>query len=38
MTTIVSGCGFDTRYSHENLKYYTCFKQGVPWYLGNCGV
>ena len=31
----LSCCGFDFRCSHLNLRYCTCFEQGVPWHLGN---
>ena len=27
------GCGFESRYSHLNLRYCTCFKGGVSWHI-----
>ena len=26
----LSDCGFESRYSHLNFRYCTCFEQGVP--------
>ena len=34
----VSGYGFGSHWSHINFRYRTCFKQGVPWHLGNYRV
>ena len=34
----LSGCGFQSHCCHLNFRYYTCFKQGVPWHSGNYGV
>ena len=34
----LSGCGFESCCSHLNFRYRVCFKQGVLWYSGNCGV
>ena len=34
----LSGCGFVSRCSHLIFRYAACFKQGVPWYSGNCRV
>ena len=31
----LSGCGFESHCSHLNLRYCTCFNQGVPWHSGN---
>ena len=31
-------CGFESRCSHLNLRYHTCFEQGVPWHSGNSRV
>ena len=34
----LSGCGFESCYSHLNFRYRACFGQGVPWYSGNYRV
>ena len=34
----LSGCGFESSYSHLNFKFRACFEQGVPWYSGNYRV
>ena len=34
----LSGCGFKFSCSHVNLRFRTCFKQGVPWRSDNCRV
>ena len=34
----ISGCGFQSRCSHLNFRYYTCFEQRVPWHSGNSRV
>ena len=34
----LSGCGFESSWSHLNLRFCACFEQGVPWYSGNYGV
>ena len=26
----LNGCGFESRGSHLNFRYFTCFEQGVP--------
>ena len=31
----VSGCGFESSWSHLNLRFRACFEQGLPWHLGN---
>ena len=31
----LSGCWFESRCSHLNLRYRACFEQGVPWHSGN---
>ena len=31
----VSGCGFESRCSHLNFRFYAHFNQGVPWHSGN---
>ena len=31
----LSGCGFESRYSHLNFRFCACFEQGVPWHSGN---
>ena len=31
----LSGCGFEFSCSHVNFRFRPCFKQGVPWHLGN---
>ena len=31
----LSGCGFESSYSHLNFRFRTCFEQGVPWHSGN---
>ena len=28
----LSGCGFESRCCHLNVRYGACFKQGVPWH------
>ena len=30
----LNGCGFESRCSHLNFRYGTCFKQGVSWHSG----
>ena len=30
----LSGCGFESRFYHLNLRYGAWFKLGVPWHLG----
>ena len=32
------GCGFESRCSHLNFRFCTCFKQRVPWHPGNYRV
>ena len=32
---ILSSCGFESSFSHLNLRYRTCFVQGFPWHPGN---
>ena len=34
----LSGSGFESRYSHLNFRYCTCFKQEVPLYSGKYRV
>ena len=34
----LSGCEFESRWSHLNCRYCTCFEQGVPWHSDNCRV
>ena len=34
----LSGCGFDSRCCHLNLRYHARFEQGVPWHSGNYRV
>ena len=34
----LSGCGFESRCSHINLKFCAYFEQGVPWHSGNYRV
>ena len=34
----LSGCGFESHCNHLNFRFRACFKQGVPWYSGNCRV
>ena len=34
----ISGCGFESRSSHLNFRYCTCFEHGVPWHSGNYRV
>ena len=34
----LSGCGFESRCSHLNFRYCTCFEQGVPWHSGKYRV
>ena len=31
----LSGCAFESRCCHLNLRYRTCFEKGVPWHSGN---
>ena len=30
----LSGCGFESSWSHLNFRFRACFKQGVPWQSG----
>ena len=30
----LSGCGFESSYSHLNFRFRACFEQGVPWHSG----
>ena len=32
----LSGCEFESRFCHLNVRYRACFEEGVPWHLGNC--
>ena len=34
----LSGSGFESSCSHLNFRFRACFKQGVPWHLGNYWV
>ena len=34
----LSGCGFESRFSHLNFRYGVCFEQGVPWHSGKYRV
>ena len=34
----LSGSGFESSCSHLNLRFRTCFEQGVPWHSGNYRV
>ena len=34
----LSGCRFESRYNHLNIKFPACFKQRVPWHSGNYRV
>ena len=34
----LSGCGFDSSWSHLNFRFRACFEQGVPWHSGNYRV
>ena len=34
----LSGCGFESCYSHLNFRYRVCFKQRVSWHSGNYRV
>ena len=34
----LSGCGFEFRYSHLNIRYWACFEQGFLWHSFNCRV
>ena len=31
----LSGCGFESSFSHLRFRFYACVKQGVPWHSGN---
>ena len=30
----LSGCGFESSYSHLNFRFRACIEQGVPWHSG----
>ena len=34
----LSGCEFESSYSHWNFRFRACFQQGVLWHSGNYGV
>ena len=34
----LSGCGFESSYSHLNFTFRSCFEKGVPWNSGNYRV
>ena len=34
----LSGCGFESHFSHLNFRYRDSFEQGLPWYLGTYRV
>ena len=34
----LSGCGFESSYSHLNFRFQACFGQVVPWHSSNYGV
>ena len=34
----VSECDIESSWCHWNFRYCSCFKQGVPWHLGNYRV
>ena len=34
----LSGCGFESSYSHLNFRFRACFEQEVPWHSGNYRV
>ena len=34
----LSGCGFESSWSHLNFRFRACIEQGVPWHSGNYRV
>ena len=34
----LSGCGFESSFSHLNFRFCACFEQGVPWHSGKYKV
>ena len=34
----LSGCGFESSFSHLNFRFRACFQQGVPWHSDNYRV